>query len=242
MNDVKSTAGIGPADGADAAPVHPGPDRSATSRTGASPSPTSAPATADTAPTGLRTLKKSRTREAMHRAAVELVAEHGSAKVTVEMIAEAADVSPRTFFNYWDSKDAAVLGLTPDRNGLAVELLRERPADERPEASLRAVVMQMAALMPEDPSLRRAKRVAMDREPNLRLMSGRTMAHLQEGLVDVLEERMAGDDARDRATVLVQLAFAVAHSAFALSFTHGTPVREEFEHVYRLIDDGDVGI
>lgn len=216
MNDVKSSA--------DAAPMEV--------------AGTAAPAAA----TGLRTLKKSRARDAMHRAAVELVAEHGSARVTVEMIAEAADVSPRTFFNYWESKDAAVLGITPDRNGRAVELLRERPADEPPEVALRAVMMQVAAAMPDDPTLRRAKRVAMDREPNLRIMSGRTMVLLQEGLVDVLAERMHGDDARDRATVLVQLGFAVAHSAFALSFTHGSPLLEEFDRVYGLIDSGDVGI
>lgn len=191
---------------------------------------------------GLRAQKKERARDAMHRAAVGLAAELGASSVTVEMIADAADVSPRTFFNYWESKEAAILGLTPDRTDRAVDLLRERPVGERPEASLRAVVRQMAAQMPTDLELRRTKRLAMDREPALRLASGRVMSSLHEALTTALAERLDGEDARDRATVLVQLAFGAAHAAFALSLTHGTTLSAEFDRIYDLIDRGVVGI
>ncbi|GGM22413.1 TetR/AcrR family transcriptional regulator [Promicromonospora citrea] len=59
---------------------------------------------------GLRERKKRSRRLALIDAAQELVAEHGLDAVTVEMISAQAGVSPRTFFNYFESKDDAVLG------------------------------------------------------------------------------------------------------------------------------------
>ena len=54
-------------------------------------------------PTSLRERKKLATRRLLRRTTLELVARHGFPNVTVEDIAEAADVSPRTFFNYFPS-------------------------------------------------------------------------------------------------------------------------------------------
>lgn len=56
---------------------------------------------------GLRERKKQATRAALAEAAVRLAAEHGAENVTVEAISNAAGVSPRTFFNYFDSHDDA---------------------------------------------------------------------------------------------------------------------------------------
>lgn len=59
---------------------------------------------------GLRERKKLARRAALIDAAQRLVAEHGLDAVTVEMISAEAGVSARTFFNYFESKDDAVLG------------------------------------------------------------------------------------------------------------------------------------
>ncbi|OLT48280.1 TetR/AcrR family transcriptional regulator [Cellulosimicrobium sp. CUA-896] len=62
---------------------------------------------------GLRERKKRRRRDDMVDAAQHLVLERGLDGVTVEDVCEAVGVSPRTFFNYFPSKDDAVLGLEP---------------------------------------------------------------------------------------------------------------------------------
>jgi AcrR family transcriptional regulator len=67
----------------------------------------------DPNPASLRDRKKQQTRSALHDAASALVEERGLAGVTVEEICARADVSPRTFFNYFPSKSAAALGLPP---------------------------------------------------------------------------------------------------------------------------------
>lgn len=62
------------------------------------------------APAPLRERKRAAMLEQLERTAVELAAEHGYEKVTVEMICEACMTSPRTFYNYLGSKEAAILG------------------------------------------------------------------------------------------------------------------------------------
>ncbi|MEV4533434.1 TetR family transcriptional regulator [Asanoa sp. NPDC049518] len=77
---------------------------------------------------GRRDRKKLATRAALSAAALRLVAEHGLEHVTVEQISEACDVSSRTFFNYFASKDEAVLGGDSEIGG-ALDLLRSLPAE-----------------------------------------------------------------------------------------------------------------
>ena len=60
---------------------------------------------------GLRDRKRLETRLRLEDAAVTLVLGGGLEHTTVDAISELADVSPRTFFNYFESKDAAILGL-----------------------------------------------------------------------------------------------------------------------------------
>ena len=59
---------------------------------------------------GLRERKKQATRRALHDAAVRLALDEGLEHLTVEEISAAADVSVRTFFNYFPSKEQAILG------------------------------------------------------------------------------------------------------------------------------------
>lgn len=88
-----------------------------------------APARADTTPSasaedglGLRERKKRATRRALRDAAFDLVAAHGLDAVTVDQVCDVVGVSPRTFFNYFRSKEDALVGsgpVAPDDEALA---------------------------------------------------------------------------------------------------------------------------
>jgi AcrR family transcriptional regulator len=89
---------------------------------------------------GRRERKKLATREALCGAALELVAERGLDRVTVSDISEAADVSDRTFFNYFSSKEEAVAAPDPTRSERLRAALAERPRSEDMLTALRAVM------------------------------------------------------------------------------------------------------
>ncbi len=152
----------------------------------------------------LRERKKLATRRALRRVALDLVAERGFSHVTVEDIAEAADVSPRTFFNYFPSKEAALFGADPDRT----QALRERLLAESPGASaleaLRIVLVGEARALTEelnelggDPAqwLRRMKDANVD--PHLRAARAAHMAMIECVVAEALAERLGTDVARD---------------------------------------------
>ncbi|WP_158888950.1 TetR family transcriptional regulator [Amycolatopsis anabasis] len=79
---------------------------------------------------GLRERKKLATRQALSDAALALALEHGLENVRVEDIAAEAEVSTRTFRNYFSSKYEALAARHLDRARRAALELRERPRDE----------------------------------------------------------------------------------------------------------------
>jgi AcrR family transcriptional regulator len=62
---------------------------------------------------GLRELKKAETRLAIEQAAVDIACEQGYEAATAEVIAARAKVSLRTFYNYFPSRDMAIVGEGP---------------------------------------------------------------------------------------------------------------------------------
>jgi AcrR family transcriptional regulator len=97
---------------------------------------------ATAAPPGRRERKKQETRAALAAAALRLAVERGVDHVTVEDISEAADVSVRTFFNYFPHKEHAILGRDPAERERAVRRLREAPAEQSPLTTMRLVIDQ----------------------------------------------------------------------------------------------------
>ncbi len=98
---------------------------------------------------GLRDRKKIQTRDAIRREAMRLIEENGYANTTVEQIAEAAEVSPSTFFRYFPSKDTVLMA--DDLDNVTVEALGRQPADMPSlQAFRRALEITMATLSEED--------------------------------------------------------------------------------------------
>jgi AcrR family transcriptional regulator len=139
--------------------------------------------------TGLRERKKLATRLALHEAALRLVAEHGLEHVSVDDIAERADVSPRTFFNYFSSKDDAVLGLDPEASGRQVDAFRDRPADESPLQALRAVQRLQAAEMAEETELWPLRLKVIDASPVLVGRLAGVFGESERALAEAIAER-----------------------------------------------------
>ena len=96
---------------------------------------------------GLRERKKQATRRAIQQAALRLVAERGLENVTVDDIAAAVDVAPRTFFNYFSAKEDALLARDPEKRASVIAALAARPAEESPLAALHAVLVGQADQM-----------------------------------------------------------------------------------------------
>lgn len=103
--------------------------------------------------TSRRDRKKSETRLALRRAALELSLERGYDNVTIEAITDAADVSARTFFNYFDSKEDAVLGMEQDGDMRVAAAIAARPPHEAPLVAVREVFMQMAGTLADGHAL-----------------------------------------------------------------------------------------
>ncbi|UNT00420.1 TetR/AcrR family transcriptional regulator [Streptomyces tubbatahanensis] len=97
-----------------------------------------------TPPPGLRERKKRATREALREAALRLAVEHGPDRVRVEDIAEAAGVSPRTYNNYFASREQAIVAaVTADRETRIAAAVAARPAGTRlADAVSEAVIEQ----------------------------------------------------------------------------------------------------
>jgi AcrR family transcriptional regulator len=87
-----------------------------------------------------RERRKTRTMRLIQGEALRLFAEKGYDQTTIEEIADAADISPRTFFRYFPTKEDVVLW--DEYDAMTLEMLEQRPADEAPGETMRAVTRQ----------------------------------------------------------------------------------------------------
>jgi AcrR family transcriptional regulator len=118
--------------------------------------------------TGLAARKKERTRRQLAEAAAELFYERGYAATTVDDIVAAVDVSPRTFFRYFPTKEDLVVALGATSLDLFLEALRGRPAGESLHAAVVAAVDQTLAAGWEDTTKVRSFLALIRETPQLR--------------------------------------------------------------------------
>jgi AcrR family transcriptional regulator len=199
-------------------------------------------------PSSLRERKKLATRRSLRRAALDLVAERGFPHVTVEDIAAAAEVSPRTFFNYFPSKEAVLFGADPgDAAALRERAARGAPGEPALDALRTLVADGVSARAAElaelggDPAgwLDRMRQLRGD--PHLRAAQAAQMAKLERALAEGLAERLGTDPERDPYPGLLA---AVAAGVFRSSLTFwaasgGTvPPGRLVDLAFRALGDG----
>lgn len=165
---------------------------------------------------GLRERKKIATRRAIAAVALELAHRHGPDQVTVDDIAEAADVSPRTVFNYFGTKDEAILGTSPESRAETIEMVRIRPVDEPPLQSLKNVLFERLTTVDETGRYWRSRAELVRRFPELQPAYVASQVALETQLVSVIAERMDLDPDVDMYPGLV-VAVAFAALRVALS-------------------------
>jgi AcrR family transcriptional regulator len=163
----------------------------------------------------LRERKRTRTRLMIQTEALRLFGEKGYTQTTVEEIAEAAAISPRTFFRYFPSKEDVVIW--DEYDPLALELLESRPIDEPVAETFRAVVREtLSGLYRRDPErlLARVQLSASVPEVRARFLDERThgieqfaqlVAARRGGPADELALRVIGSGLLAAVTVALDL-------------------------------------
>jgi AcrR family transcriptional regulator len=149
------------------------------------------------APAGLRERKKEKTREALVRAALRLFAKRGFDHVTVEDIATACEVSPRTFFRYFAAKEDVLFA---DGDAYRVRLLAaldEQPPDRSPVDALQAAMHELAAAYVEQRDTIRRRHRVVQSTPSLRTRAAERQQRWEADLVDHLRRSPGAADVRD---------------------------------------------
>ncbi|MBD2897601.1 hypothetical protein amrb99_65650 [Actinomadura sp. RB99] len=177
---------------------------------------------------GLRERKKEATRMALHEAAMRLAVEHGLDEVTVEAIADAAGVSRRTFSNYFDGKEDALLYGDEQRMRSLLDRFAARPPGETSWAALRAAFHDLAGEIGEpDPRWAAQARLARAHPSVL----ARQLAHyatFERALADLVAARDGLPPGSARAVVMAG-AFMTALRIGALAWTEQDPPRSMAE-------------
>jgi AcrR family transcriptional regulator len=144
---------------------------------------------------GLRERKKLKTRAAIQREAMRLFSEKGFQATTIEDIAEAVEISPSTFFNYFPSKDALVL--EDDLDPIIIAAFNAQPPDLHPVAALRNAIRSVfAGITPEDELMLRQRTALITSDSELRAVMLDQFAGLVDQVAAILAGRM-GKTAKD---------------------------------------------
>lgn len=144
---------------------------------------------------GLRERKRRATRLAIQQAALRIAIEDGLQAVTVDEVSRRADISPRTFFNYFPSKEQAILGDDPTL-----------PADDALDAfvaggpsgdmlgDVGALLVHSARELIEERGLITERQQVLRANPELFSQRMASMKEFQAELETVIARRMTHDD------------------------------------------------
>ena len=163
--------------------------------------------------TSLRERKKQKTREALREAAIRLFAERGYTRTSIEDIASAADVSRRTFFRYFGSKEGVIFADADEQGVAMIQALLAQPRELAPLVAFRdGVVGLAAAVQPEQESILAMQRILVE-TLELRTRASELAREWRGELAQAFAERAGRTDPDDSDGILAGVAIAVLTAA-----------------------------
>jgi AcrR family transcriptional regulator len=165
----------------------------------------------DTRPAlGRRDRKRLETRNVLVAVALKLFAERGFDAVTVNDIADRADVDPSTFYRHFATKEAVIFADFDDRTGRIGDAISAQPVDRPLLETLRVGGKDLAAMLLVDIGIERRRAELIESTPSVRAQ----WLMVREALIDemtlAIADRMAVDPARDGRPYLLAASWIVA--------------------------------
>jgi AcrR family transcriptional regulator len=181
---------------------------------------------------GLRERKKARTRDAIIDAALDLFERNGYDATTVEDIAAAADVSPRTFFRYFESKVDLIMVRSGDKHAGLGPSIAGRPAEESVLDAVRHAMRDDLARQLDDPLVMREIQVMLT-TPSLRNLAREHFDDEEAGMVGPVADRL-GLETDDLAA---HVATGMIASALWTTVNRWTAAGAEVERLEPMLDE-----
>jgi AcrR family transcriptional regulator len=186
---------------------------------------------------GVRERKKLAARTALTEAALKLFRENGFDATTVNDIAHLADMSPRTFFRYFDTKEDVVFQDAPRQLDALRGFLRTRPAGETKTAALRAALIAFAEILETE---RAELQLRAQLARSARTLAERGAIELQNWRMALTEELMQRPGNRDhtRCQLLAGAGVSVLTVAIMLRSENDRTLPELTEYCWQQLAQG----
>ena len=185
---------------------------------------------------GLAARKKERTKRQLAEAAADLFYERGYAATTIDDIVAAVDVSPRTFFRYFPTKEDLVVALGTTSLDLFLDALRNRPAEESLQVAVGEAIEQSLASGWEDTTRVRSFLALIQETPALRARWLEEAYGKRDRMAEVIAGR-TGTEPTDLRNLLIAGAITLTINTALQAWADQDAEAQPSPFVYRGIEE-----
>lgn len=185
----------------------------------------------------LRERKKDKTRTQLLEAALELIGRQGFADTTVNQIAAAVDVSPRTLLRYFPTKEDVIVSWVDETMTIFFDTLTARPLEETPQQSLMAASRAMLHAYQQRCEFYLVIEKTIASSPSVSARKQEMSALLGEKVERHLQDRSGSDFDSLRTEVLTAIVFSLIRISIRrwLATDGKTDLLAEFEKATQIV-------